>query len=192
VPRSPPRTDDPAVAPHHVRVLATVDDTTVETDPVQDGTPVVLDAGELIELTIDSDVVVTSDQPVLVGQWYEGWGATGLPFGTPNGDPSFVLPPPTEQYRTEYVFLTPAALDLDYALIVAPGGAVIEIDSLSIDESGCEEHLAGDWSVFRCEIDDGVHLVTADVPVGLVAYGIDEQVSYGYVGGLDLEAINEE
>jgi hypothetical protein len=40
------------------------------------------------------------------------------------------------------------------------------------------------------EQNDGVHRLQADQPVGLVVYGFDAYVSYGYPGGTDLALIN--
>ena len=37
---------------------------------------------------------------------------------------------------------------------------------------------------------DGVHRLEADAPVGLLVYGFDSFVSYGYVGGTNLLPIN--
>ena len=37
---------------------------------------------------------------------------------------------------------------------------------------------------------DGYHVATADGPFGLVVYGFDKHVSYGYAGGTDLRRIN--
>ncbi|MDH5491892.1 MAG: hypothetical protein OEY14_08055, partial [Myxococcales bacterium] len=36
---------------------------------------------------------------------------------------------------------------------------------------------------------DGVHRILATEPVGLVVYGFDAYVSYGYAGGLNLEPL---
>jgi hypothetical protein len=51
------------------------------------------------------------------------------------------------------------------------------------DKTPPENLLAG-------EQNDGVHRLTADQPVGLVVYGFDAYVSYGYPGGTDLALIN--
>ena len=38
--------------------------------------------------------------------------------------------------------------------------------------------------------DDGVHRIKASKPVGLVVYGFNADVSYGYPGGTELKLIN--
>ena len=35
-------------------------------------------------------------------------------------------------------------------------------------------------------VKDGVHVLKSSKPVGIVAYGFDQYVSYGYPGGLNL------
>jgi hypothetical protein len=37
---------------------------------------------------------------------------------------------------------------------------------------------------------DGAHTVVSDKPVSIVVYGFDRFVSYAYVGGLNLNALN--
>jgi hypothetical protein len=37
---------------------------------------------------------------------------------------------------------------------------------------------------------DGVHRVVSEAPIGVLAYGWDAFVSYGYAAGTQLQAIN--
>ncbi len=61
-----------------------------------------------------------------------------VPTGFPGGDPSLVIVPPIEQFRTSYVFLTPDKYSFDFVRIVAPRGATIVFDGRSVDEiDGC-------------------------------------------------------
>jgi len=39
-----------------------------------------------------------------VGQFQGSQGTNGIPFTLPGGDPSFIMVPPEEQWRTDYVF----------------------------------------------------------------------------------------
>ena len=48
------------------------------------------------------------------------------------------------------------------------------------------------WQVARFPIGDGVHLLISDEPVGVLVYGYDEYVSYGYPGGLNLNVVDPE
>ena len=48
------------------------------------------------------------------------------------------------------------------------------------------------WQVARFPIGDGVHLLVADEPIGVLVYGYDSYVSYGYPGGLNLNVVDPE
>ena len=43
--------------------------------------------------------------------------------------------------------------------------------------------LRADWKVAWVPVGNGVHHVNATVPVGVIAYGYDDDVSYGYLAG---------
>jgi len=45
----------------------------------------------------------------------------------------------------------------------------------------------GRWAVYRLIISDGVHTAQSDQPFGVISYGFDQYVSYGYPAGLNLE-----
>ena len=44
----------------------------------------------------------------------------------------------------------------------------------------------GKWAVYRLLVSDGVHTAVSDQPFGIIAYGYDQYVSYGYPAGLNL------
>jgi hypothetical protein len=46
-------------------------------------------------------------------------GTTGIPFTLPGGDPALIMVPPVEQWRSDYVFLTPNKYAFDFVQIVA-------------------------------------------------------------------------
>lgn len=46
---------------------------------------------------------------------------------------------------------------------------------------------SGEWAVWRLIIRDGVHTARSDEPFGVISYGYDQYVSYGYPAGLNLE-----
>ena len=57
--------------------------------------------------------------------------------GLPGGDPSLVIYPPTEQFRQNYVFLTPDKYAFDFVVIVAPPVANVTLDGLLPSALGC-------------------------------------------------------
>lgn len=103
----------------------------------------------------------------------------------PVGDPSLILLPPVEQFRNEYVFLSPNQYARDYINVVAPEAAAVTLDAQPI-APGAWISVAGGWKVARVEVSDGVHKVVSNQNVGVIAYGYDKDVSYGYAAGLNL------
>jgi len=111
----------------------------------------------------------------------------------PISDPAMTLIPPVEQFREDYLFLTPEDYAIDFVNILARTGTSVTLDdeALPMDDFRPVGELAGEsWSVLTREVTDGVHHITAQRPVGVIVYGYDKDVSYGYPGGLNLERIN--
>ena len=102
------------------------------------------------------------------------------------GDPALILSAPIEQFRDRYVFLSPLNYLQDYINVVAPTGATVKLDGATVSASKFTAITGTDWLVARLPVADGTHKVEADQPVGIVAYGYDNDVSYGYTAGLSL------
>lgn len=140
-----------------------------------------------------------------------------LPDGQrpPGGDPSLIWVPPVEQWRNRYLFLVPNKYAFDFLLIAAPATAELIYDGIPIDDVlTCEREPMGsqvppgggpavEYLAIRCQLafpmpggpglqDDGVHILTSanGVGFGLVVWGWDSFVSYGYPGGSNVERIN--
>jgi hypothetical protein len=77
-----------------------------------------------------------------------------------------------------------------------PDGAQVAVDGLAIEMmTGCQQGEIGDldgmpYHQVTCAVDEGVHRVEADRPLGLTVYGYYNVGSYGYPGGSDLNIIN--
>jgi len=142
--------------PEYVRVLAvSPGTTTVETTlPNFSGTGFQryqLDEGESVVITVPPDSVggtayvpgrfdgfiLESDQPVSVLQTLPSQAAVGIPTEFPGGDPAILTVPPTDQYRSEYVFLTPDRYAFDFVVITGPADAVVLLDGEPLDSSNC-------------------------------------------------------
>ena len=183
--KSMPRGTEPDVW----RVLASQDNTTVTTDPYQPGTPVTLAAGQFVEFQSTGSFVVQAGAPVLVGQYLVGQDF-GFGQAGNTGDPGFILSVPIEQFRSEYLFLTPPNYANDSITIIAPTGTAVTLDGVPVPGTSFTETAAGSgWSTARLSVTDGVHRLEADEPVGLTVTGYDQYVSYGYPGGLNLESL---
>ena len=200
------------------RVLGTEEFTNVTTSlpPPQDTFQVVRRGFKTIEA--DRDFTISASAPIIVGQFNGSQQTTGIPNSLPGGDPSFTLLPPVEQFRTSYNFLVPNKYAFDFLLIAAPVGANLTYDGGPMPER-CTMESAGtlkimndmvEFNAIKCPLsmpkiipnmpspknvdpgaqDDGAHVLSGDKPFGLVVYGFDSFVSYGYVGGADLRKIN--
>jgi hypothetical protein len=120
--------------------------------------------GSWRELTTTLDFWVESDNAVMLGNITASQAAAGIPSGLPGGDPSFIIIPPIEQYRAQYVFLTPDRYSFDFLRIMAPRGARIMLDTEPLTAvPGCgleagtplEQVLEGGpfaYDVFRCQL----------------------------------------
>ncbi|MCB9729950.1 MAG: IgGFc-binding protein [Deltaproteobacteria bacterium] len=102
------------------------------------------------------------------------------------GDPALISIAPTEQFRKDYVFLSPDKYQDDYINVVAPDGASVVLDGTTIPGGNFEAIGATGFRVARMKVPDGVHRLSSTMPVGVVAYGYDKDVSYGYTAGLNL------
>jgi hypothetical protein len=185
------------IEPSFVRFLAYKDGTQITLTPGPSGAAtdtVSLGAGQWREVSSMRDFMVVSTEAIMVGQYLSGQALTGL--YEDGGDPAFWLVSPVEQYRTEYVFLTPDGFLHNRLVLVAKSGATeITIDgrSLPLNQFMLIADLGTDasYEVFRLELTPGTHLVQSQGqhPVGIVIYGYDEAVSYAYTGGLSLAQI---
>lgn len=102
------------------------------------------------------------------------------------GDPTLILVPPQKQFRKDYSFLTPDSYAHDYINIVAPAAAAVQLDGAPVAAASFAAIPGSSWKVARIEVGDGVHAVVSDQAVGVIVYGYDRDVSYGYAAGLNL------
>ena len=163
----------------------------------------------VIEMTID--FVATADKPISFGQFVASQQVTGIPSDLPGGDPAFIMVPPVEQWRDDYIFLTPSFYAFDFIIVAHSPSANILLDGAAFPPTCETTPVAGaedSFEVTRCplsfpqivegtppdnilpgEQDDGVHEIVSDKAVGVVVYGFDNFVSYGYTAGTDLRII---
>jgi hypothetical protein len=169
--------------PEFYRVVATRSGTTKVTTTL----PPPFDSVELTGegsnqvLVAHQDFVMTATQPVLVADVQASQEAAGVVRGLPGGDPSLTFVAPVEQWRSEYVLLTPDKYAFDFLVVTAPFGAQVFVDGLMIDGTVCE--LApGDgltektrkskdppFVVYRCQLSFPV--VDSTKPPPLTGYG---------------------
>jgi hypothetical protein len=208
-----------APEPEYFRFVATRDGPTRITTTLDppDAELVLHGPGDWLEVAVTRDFVATSDQPIHVIQVMASQDAANVPRLLPGGDPSLLVVPPREQYRPDYVFLTPDKYAFDFVVVVAPAGAVVRLDGALLGPQLCEigatDGLSPDARggppellTYRCQLsfplvdpetgkvvggtqNDGVHRVVASEPVGVMVFGFDAFVSYAYAGGTELREI---
>ncbi len=179
------------------RIIAAENDTVVSTDPSQATIPV-LDKGEWFEFESKEDFVIAGTNPIMVGQFLAAEDApnpnfVGVDPGGGNevgdagiGDPAFLLLVAQEQFRKEYVLFVPTAYEEDYANVVAPFEAEVLFDGIPIPKADYRP-VSSEYRVATLLLSDGKHTLKSEQPFGVIAYGFDDYVSYGYPGGLDLK-----
>jgi hypothetical protein len=185
--------------------------------------------GDII-MRADRDFIIDADKPIHVLEALASQGVTGIPRQYPGGDPSIITVPPVDQFRRDYIFLTPDKYAFDFVTIVAPPDANIQLDGAPLPAACAGTPADGvarsatdptpEWVVHRCQLSfpevtngtgsgglmggsaptvvhvllgeqhDGAHTVVADRPISIIVYGFDRFVSYAYVGGLNLNALN--
>lgn len=89
-------------------------------------------------LVAKQDFTLTASQPVLVADVQASQEAAGVVRGLPGGDPSLTFVPPVEQWRSDYVLLTPDKYAFDFIVVTAPFGAAVYVDGLPVDGRICE------------------------------------------------------
>jgi hypothetical protein len=94
--------------------------------------------GDMREVTVYTDFMAQGTGPLLVAQVMASQDAAGVKRGLPGGDPSLVIYPPTEQFRQNYVFLTPDKYAFDFVVMVAPPDAAVTLDGIVPTDFGCE------------------------------------------------------
>ncbi|GMV43761.1 MAG: hypothetical protein AMXMBFR64_54770 [Myxococcales bacterium] len=200
--------------PDYWRILASKDGTKVITNPPQGPTPT-LNRGQWVELSSKQHFTIDATEPIMVGQFLassfeigsslfpafcSGSGQSTCPNGhtcvsgscEPIGDPAFILAAPVQQFRKEYTFLAPPKYLQDFANVIAPTGVDVLLNDSSILSKLKPVGNSG-WSVAQLPIPDGVHTIRSvdESGIGIIVYGYDDDVSYGYTGGMSLEKINQ-
>lgn len=205
--------------PEWWRVLSADEDVIVTTGLLPPDDVFFLQRGQSRIFRSERDFTLVATGPVAFGQFPGSQFTTGIPSTLPGGerppggDPSFILIPPVEQWRDNYLFLVPNKYAFDFLLIGAPVGAEILYDGIPLDlVLACEYELVGtlfrngqevEYQAIRCPLsapmpgggglqDDGVHSLQSisGHEFGLVVWGWDSFVSYGYPGGSNVELIN--
>ncbi|MBZ0115839.1 MAG: IgGFc-binding protein, partial [Sandaracinaceae bacterium] len=169
VTRSPQRSNTPGWAePDIYRVMADRTRTTITTNLPGADASFALEPGEWREFyaqtsfTMRADAPVSLQQILVSQQWMDSWRAGH------GGDPSMILFPPYQQFRTDYVFLTPSTFSADYVVVAMPQGTRVLIDGLDVNGDEfmalCTYEMVGDidgtnYIAATCPVEDGPHVL---------------------------------
>lgn len=186
--------------PDFYRVLAVKQGvaTTIKTNLTEFPTLTIKAAGEYVDFWSTRDFVLESDQPIMIAQYAVAQGYLEEFAGGAGGDPEVVVFAPKEQFRKDYIFLTPPTFTKDYVIIAAPVGVMVKLDGKDVGaefSTLCQRVEAGQldgetFQAIRCPVEDGVHYLESTRPVGIMVYGYYNVGSYGYPGGADVKQIN--
>jgi hypothetical protein len=187
-----PMRDPETSAPNFLRIVAARDDTTVAIQP-SGANAVVLDRGEHVEIEIDGGVSIDASGPIQVAQLIAGQLVTDPPLE--RGDPALTALVPAEQFRRDYVFVTPSSYGpafggQSFVLISREPGTEIELDGDAVDPAWT---TVGTRELAIVPVGGGVHRAETarGEPFGLIAFGLGSYTSYAYPAGLDLRVILE-
>jgi hypothetical protein len=173
-----------------VRLQPSHDPVTLHFDPPDIHPSVTVQTYEALEIVgVDRDFRVYGDGPFVASQFMHGEGVGPQQDGAAGaGDPSQGLAVPTAQFRTQYVFLAPNSYDQNYVNVIAPAGAVVELDGVNIPDNEFEPVGASGMSVARHALDRAeFHSIESSQPFGIEIYGYGQYTSYMYPGGLDVK-----
>ena len=191
IPRSPVRSTGSFHEPDVIRFVGAAEPANVTTNLAPPFNQFTIQPGEVKTTWTQTDMTVQSDKPVMVSQILV---SNQYCDGAYIGDPSLTVYPPVEQFRTEYIILTPGSWDKNYIVIEAEVGSSVSIDGST--PAGCTITPSGtlngkSYESRVCLVQEGVHSLTGDKPYGIVAYGYGSAGSYAFVGGADVRRIYE-
>jgi hypothetical protein len=90
--------------------------------------------GDFANLQSSRHFMLESDAPVALSSVSPSQEDANIPRGLPGGDPSLVILPPIEQFRSSYVFLTPDKYSFDFVRIIAARGTDVALDGQLVSE----------------------------------------------------------
>ncbi len=175
--------------PDLLRIMAQKPNTTISFDPAPSaGTCNTLQPGQFCEVKIQGDTGITASEPVLVAHYLESAIWQDFLFGgsVGEGDPSFSIAVPVEQFRTEYTVLVPSQYSKNFLSIAAPGAGAVIVDGLVV---ALTPYAGGLYRAARMQVNAGQHVIKCPNGCGVEVMGYSDAVSYMFAGGLDLKQI---
>jgi hypothetical protein len=204
---------NPQPEPVFWRVIAATDDATINLVPPVDGVGASIDLaniGDWSEFSTPESFTASSSDPFLLVQYMSGCYNVIAETPSPNscnqgptGDPYMAQMVPIEQWLTNLPFLTDESYPRDFVTLIREVGTEVTLDCLGVVSDDHFTAVAGtNYEVGQVDLDidgnggegdcqDGAQFLTATGPVGVLVGGVDWATSYGYPGGLSLDALWE-
>lgn len=190
VTRSPVRsTSGNYEEPDVIRFVGAAETATVTTNLPPPFDSFTITPGQILDTWTQKDFVASSTAPILIGHYLV---AGGWVDPNPKGDPSFLVVPPVEQARKDYVFLSPDGWTESWVVIAAEPATKVTIDGAA--PPGCIVMPAGavggkTYEARRCPLTTGVHRLSGSDAFGIIAYGFADADAYSFAGGAGVKKI---
>ena len=157
-----------------------------------------LNAGEFSEFYFKGTLEVEADRPIMIAQYLAGADMISAScqsiFGHGAecvGDPAMMLIPPSEQFRKDYLFLTPGSYVSNFATIIMTTGENPVLDGSFIPNIQEIEGTNFSYAIVDLGSAFKNHTLTCEKKsCGLFVYGWEQDVSYAYPGGLNFEKLS--
>lgn len=178
-----------------IRVYAAYDTTMVNVNGLS---TMNLEKGKFLEFHGSEIARITSNKPIQTVYYRKTSGNNVPPL--PISDPFMMVIPPVEQFIDSCTFLcpdiqresTPQYVKHYVALVVeSQATESVFLDGKQIDKQLFLPVPNSAFSYSTVEVSAGSHEVKCQKAMGVYVYGYGEAVSYGYVGGMKFEKINE-
>ena len=160
-----------------VRIMGSVDGTTLQFDPAVAGAPASVNAGKTVEFSPSTPTVVTASDPVLATQY-----SRTSSVGEPAGDASELSVPAVEGYAPAQTVVVPPGYTANYARIFAPSSAAgsVTVDGTAPAMLSFSPIGGSGLSVAQVPLAAGAHQIAAPVPIGVETYGYSDFVEYAH------------
>jgi len=157
-----------------------------------------LNAGEYSEFYFKGTLEVEANNQIMVAQYLtasemlsKSCQSSGTSHNNCVGDPAMMLIPPSEQFRKDYLFLTPGSYVSNFATIVMKTGESPILDGSAVTDIHEIEGTGFSYAIVDLGSAFANHTLTCENnPCGLFVYGWEKDVSYAYPGGLNLEKLS--
>jgi hypothetical protein len=201
-----PQTSMSDATNHTVRVIASTDSTIIR---IHGRIAATLRMGQFYETTLASvftastrerGLIIEGSEPIYAAVYASSNGS-----GSGIGDPFMMAISPQEQFiRTVRIVnvrsiqrisrtITEEAFREHYLTIVAPLSAVasVQVDNQRIGAATFQRFSdSSDYAFVNVRVSEGLHSVSADTTIGVLALGYGNATSYGYTAGQRLEMDN--